>query len=173
MSVDPASLSIVFYPDPALRRKADPVEEIDATVRATAARMIDLMHEAEGVGLAAPQVGLPWRMFVTSAEAGEDAIDRVYINPRLSGFSPDLVPREEGCLSLPGVTAEIRRPGAVTVTATDIDGAAFTLTDGELLARVWQHEVDHLDGVLIIDKMTPMDRIAMRRVIKELEAAAG
>ena len=132
--------------------------------------MIVLMHEAEGVGLAAPQVGLAWRLFVARGE-GEDDPDEVFINPELE-LDGDLVVREEGCLSVPNVTAEIRRPTAVTLTALDRDGRQITRQDADLLARVWQHEVDHLNGVLIIDRMSPMDRIATRRTLKSLEAAA-
>lgn len=133
--------------------------------------MIELMHEAEGLGLAAPQVGLSWRLFVANSKADGEP-DRIYVNPVLSGFTDIVVPREEGCLSLPGITAEILRPEGATITAIDLDGRAFTLTDQTLLARVWQHEMDHLNGVLIIDRMSPMDRLVHRRAVKDLEATA-
>ena len=79
--------------------------------------------------------------------------------------------RSEGCLSLPGITVDLYRPESASVTALDLEGREFTLLDRDLLARIWQHEADHLDGVLIIDKMSPMDRLATRKVLKELEAA--
>jgi peptide deformylase len=167
MSVDPAKLEIVTYPNPALRAAASPIESIDDTVRAGAARMLELMHRAEGAGLAAPQVGLPWRMFVTGGR--EEQPDRVYVNPRIDMHNGDLEVRPEGCLSLPGVTVDVRRPVTATITAQDLDGREFTLTASDLPARVWQHEIDHLDGILIIDKMSPMDRLASRRILKELE----
>ncbi len=85
----------------------------------------------------------------------------------------EFVLREEGCLSVPGINVELRRPRAATIKAQDIKGEQFELTDHELLARVWQHEMDHLDGVLIIDKLSPMDRIATRKILKELEATAA
>ncbi|MHC4416615.1 MAG: peptide deformylase [Planctomycetota bacterium] len=171
MTIDVARLKILTYPAAPLREVARPVEEIDQTVRDVAARMIELTHEAEGVGLAAPQIGLPWRLFVTvGADRGSE---RVYINPRLEELDGELTVREEGCLSLPGVNVDIRRPASATITALDLEGRAFTLREGELLGRVWQHECDHLDGVLIIDKMSPMDRIVTRKVLKELEAAAA
>jgi peptide deformylase len=132
--------------------------------------MLELMHEEEGAGLAAPQVGLSWRMFVTKAD--DRRPDLVYVNPALGELDLEIAVREEGCLSLPGITAEVRRPATATMTALDLQGSEFTLRDDGLLARVWQHEVDHLDGVLIIDKMTPMDRIANRKPLKELESAA-
>ena len=172
MSPDPATLTILHYPALVLRQRAQAIASVDQPVRDLAARMIELMHEAEGIGLAAPQVGVPWRMFVTSGnDQGEP--DRVYINPRIVEISRDLSVREEGCLSLPGITAEIRRPSRVTIVATDLDGNEFTLNRNELLARAWQHELDHLDGVLIVDRMSPLDRLAMRKRIRELEAAAG
>lgn len=170
MSVDPSKLGIVHFPAEVLRRKAKPVVAVDDLVVAVARRMIELMHEAEGVGLAAPQVGLPWRMFVAnSREPGDE--DRVYINPRLT-FDGEMVAHDEGCLSLPGIRADIRRPSHVTIVALDAQGREFTLTSGSFPARIWQHENDHLDGVLILDRMTTIDRIATRRAVKDLLAAA-
>ncbi len=170
MDIDVARLRILCYPAAMLRTVAEPVDPIDDTVRAVAAHMFELMHEASGAGLAAPQVGLSWRMFVTKAD--EQRPDLVFVNPRLSELSSEPVEKEEGCLSLPGIHVDIRRPTAATVTALDLQGEPFTLRDEDLLARVWQHECDHLDGILIIDRMTPIDRIANRKAIKELESAA-
>jgi peptide deformylase len=170
MNVDAASLRILHYPAPTLRTVAEPIDGIHESIKAVATRMLQLMYEADGAGLAAPQVGLTWRVFVT--KANEDQPDRVYVNPKLSDLSSEILAREEGCLSLPGVTVDVRRPASVAVTALDLEGREFTLRDDGLLARVWQHEIDHLNGVLIIDRMTPMDRIATRKVIKDLEAAA-
>ena len=171
MPIDPLRLRIVTYPDPVLRQPADPVAEVSDEVRAVAHRMIELMHEAPGVGLAAPQVGLPWRMFVANP-TGEPGNDRVFINPEVADASRDVTAMEEGCLSLPEIRGEVQRPRRVTVRATDLEGERFELTSEELPARVWQHEIDHLDGVLIIDKMTRMDRLANRRPLKALEAGA-
>ncbi len=172
MTIVPSELRIVSYPHPILRGKAMPIESITDEVRAVAQRMIDLMHMAEGVGLAAPQVAMPWRMFVTSVPDPPDG-DRVYINPRLEFTIPELVVHEEGCLSIPGINVDIRRPAGVRVTATDLEGNEFTLEDDDFRARVWQHEFDHLNGILIIDKMMPMDRLANRRAIRDLEAAGS
>lgn len=171
MAIKPAELQIVTYPDPILLRRAEPIERIDESVRDVAHRMIELMHEAEGVGLAAPQVGLPWRMFVANSQQDEDEPDVVYINPKIEVFG-DLSPREEGCLSLPGINAEIRRPGSVRISAVDLAGEPFSREDHSVLARVWQHEYDHLDGILILNRMTTMDRLAVRKAVRELEAAA-
>lgn len=170
MAVDSTQLRIVLYPDPVLRRKAEPVQRITDEVRAVALKMLQLMHEAPGVGLAAPQVGLPWRMFVANP-THDPAEDRVFINPVLSEQARELVDYEEGCLSLPDIRADIRRPIGITITATDLDGRPFTLTSDDLPARIWQHEYDHLDGVLILDRMSPIDRMANRKLIRQLEAA--
>lgn len=171
MPIDSEQLRIVHFPDPVLRQRAEPVPEITDEVRAVASRMLELMHDAKGAGLAAPQVGLSWRLFVTAA-GEEDDQDRVYVNPVLSGLSGPPEGADEGCLSLPGITAEVRRPTTATITAQDLDGGTFTLTSDEWLARVWQHEFDHLEGTLILDRMTPMSRLATRKAIKELKAAA-
>lgn len=184
MPVDPRSLIIVHYPEDVLRRKAAPVAAVNDEVRAVAARMIEMMFEAEGIGLAAPQVGLGWRMFVCHVPANEERFAGrdpmecteaagVYINPMLSERSRDLVPYEEGCLSLPEIRGDVRRPSEVTIHATGLDGRAFTQRGTGLLARCWQHEIDHLDGVLIIDKMAPLHRMRNRQAIKALEASGG
>lgn len=171
MTVQPETLTIVSYPDPVLRRKAQPVAEITDEVRAVAMRMIELMREARGVGLAAPQVGLSWRMFVANSNEPDEP-DRVYINPRLSDPDGPLESREEGCLSMPTVLGDVRRPVAITITALDLNGEEFSLRSDQLLARIWQHETDHLDGKLIIDRFSQMSKLANRKYIKELERAA-
>ena len=171
MSIDLASLEILVYPAPVLRQRAQRIETIDGTVQAVADRMLELMHQADGAGLAAPQVGLSWRMFVTRGD--ENQPDRVFINPRLTALQGELVLREEGCLSVPGIQVDIRRPASATISARDRDGQTFTLHGDDLPARIWQHECDHLDGVLIIDRMAPIDRIANRKMLKELEASAA
>lgn len=97
----------------------------------------------------------------------------VYINPVLSEFSRDLVAYEEGCLSLPGIAGDVRRPSAVTIRATGLDGGEFAMRGEGLVARCWQHEMDHLDGVLIIDKMTPGARLRNRAAVKQLQEEGG
>jgi peptide deformylase len=183
MPVDPSTLHIVEYPDPILRRKAREVTEPLAEVRRVAERMIELMREAEGIGLAAPQVGLPWRLFVVHVPPGENrsaedspptatAGPVVYINPVLSAPVGAPEPYEEGCLSLPEVTGEVLRPPQITVSAMDLEGRPFTRTAAGLLARCWQHETDHLDGVLIIDRMTQLSRLKSRINVRKLEKNA-
>lgn len=171
MTVDPDRLRIVHYPDPALRARTQPVDPSDPVVRAIAARMIELMHEAEGVGLAAPQVGLAWRLFVTHARDA-DPVDRVYFNPKLTLEPGAMEAVDEGCLSLPGINVTVRRPVVARLRAVDLEGGVFDQTADGFLARVWQHEFDHLEGRLIIDRMGPRDRLATRKAIRELERGA-
>jgi len=161
-------LAIVAYPHPTLREVAQPVPQVTEEVAAVARRMIELMHEARGVGLAAPQVGLGWRMFVANP-TGEPGDDLVFINPRLSDPSAATEAYEEGCLSLPDIRGQVTRPVAITIHATGLDGRPFALQSDALPARIWQHENDHLDGVLILDRMHRMDKLANRKLIKRLE----
>ena len=168
MPVSAEQLRIVLYPDPVLRAKAAEVLKIDDELRTVAQRMIELMREADGVGLAAPQVGLSLRLFVANA-TGDPGDDRVFINPVLLSPSLEIEPGSEGCLSIPEVRGEVRRPKAITIEASDERGERFTLTSDALPARIWQHEMDHLDGILIIDRMSPLDKLANRRKLKELE----
>lgn len=182
-SIDPEGLELQIYPSDVLRKKAKAVVEVTDEVRAVAVRMVDVMEEEKGIGLAAPQIGLSWRMFVLDVPAVEKGKDRrspdddpptasrgpmVFINPVLK-FEGPVEPYEEGCLSLPDVLGDVLRPPVVKVTAMDQHGKQFTLKAGGLLARCIQHETDHLDGVLIIDKMTPTSRMKNRRAVKELE----
>jgi len=178
MTVDPSRLQLQHYPAEILRCTTRPIDHIDQTVRAVAQRMIEIMYEQEGVGLAAPQVGLDWRLFVTAGfaerktEQDEPGPDRVFINPRLTLGRGEMTTKEEGCLSLPGIQCDVRRPSTASIEALDLDGESFQMQADGFLARVWQHEFDHLNGLLIIDKMLPMDRLRTRKQLKELEAAA-
>jgi peptide deformylase len=180
MAIDPSSLSIVNYPDPILKRKSQRIESISAELRDISSRMIELMREAEGIGLAAPQVGLPWRFFVADVPPDDSRFledtpqtatiePLVFINPTLHDFAGDLEPFEEGCLSLPEIRGEVRRPPFVSITATDLDGQEFTLRTADLLSRCLQHEYDHLEGVLIIDRMTQLSRMKVKSSLKQLE----
>lgn len=171
MPVDIESLYILHYPAPVLRSRAESIDKIDQQVKDVAARMMLLMGEAEGLGLAAPQIGLSWRMFIARDDPEVDTA-RVYINPTLENLSSELVSREEGCLSLPGINAEITRPQSATIRAKDLDGNEFVLSNDELLARIWQHEFDHIEGILITDRMSKIDRLANRKPLKELVNAS-
>lgn len=170
MLLDIKSLYILHFPAPILHSRAETIDKIDQNVKDVVARMMMLMEEAEGLGLAAPQIGLSWRIFIARDDPeGEPA--RVYINPTLENLSSNIVTREEGCLSLPGINAEIRRSEAATIRALDLEGNEFELTRDDLLARVWQHEIDHLEGVLITDRMSKIDRLANRKLLKEFVKA--
>jgi peptide deformylase len=190
MPIDPASLRVVYYPDPALRTKAKPVPAVTEEVRAVARRMIELMREHDGIGLAAPQVGVAWRLFVIDVPPRDRRHDdddeppvpgtmtstagpTVYINPALAEPAGAVELFEEGCLSLPDIRGDVIRPPVVTVVATDLDGRSFTQRTSGLLARCVQHELDHLDGVLILDRMTQMSRMKVRAAVRDLERRAA
>lgn len=170
MTLQIDQLKLVHYPDPVLRVPTRPIEKVTDEVRQVALRMLEIMHAAPGVGLAAPQVGLSWRLFVTNTD-GESGVDRVFINPALTHPSRSVSEYEEGCLSLPGVTVPIRRPKGIAINAIDLDGNPFSLVSEELAARVWQHEYDHLECTLIIDRMAEIDKIANKKVLRDLEDA--
>lgn len=167
---------IVHWPDPVLSRKATPVAAIDESVRALVDDMVRIMREEEGAGIAAPQIGESLRIFVVEAREacdGDPAVPLgIYINPRFERLEGGVEPMDEGCLSLPGIDVEVRRPPAAAIVATDLEGREFRLESSAMLARIWQHEYDHLEGTLIIDRMGPLDRIANRRAIKALREAA-
>lgn len=164
----PRRRDIVIHPSPVLRAKARPIGRIDDGVRELVAEMREIMDELDGIGLAAPQVGESVRLFITGARDGEP--ERVFINPVLVAAGP-VESCEEGCLSLPDIRGEILRPPQVRVTALDLEGNEFTLESAGFMGRVWQHEYDHLEGVMIIDRMRPLDRLANRRAIRALERA--
>ena len=134
-----------------LRQKSVPIkdEEINDELRQLAVEMLETMDAANGVGLACPQIGKNIRTFVAMAD---DDVQRVFINPQIIATSDDSVPYEEGCLSVPQVYENIMRPSKVTVQAQDQNGKKFTLEAEGLLARIIQHETDHLDGVIFIDR---------------------
>jgi peptide deformylase len=142
------------YGDPVLRLQAREVEEVDEDLRRLAARMTELMHEAQGVGLAATQVGVLRRLFVFVDE-GED---RALVNPAITARSDVTEVDEEGCLSLRDVLVPVERPTAVTIEGLDLDGSPLELELQLASARIVQHELDHLDGVLIIDRTDPESR---------------
>ena len=138
------------YPDPALRMRAGEVEAFDDDLRALVERMKALMQDASGVGLAANQVGVLRRVFVFQPVEREEV--RALVNARVVERSDEVESDEEGCLSLQGVRAPVERAARVVLEASDVDGAAVRLELSELGARVAQHELDHLDGVLILDR---------------------
>jgi len=166
LPTDLSKLKIILYPNPVLKRQCEPVVEFGDELRRLADRMFELMREVRGVGLAAPQVGVPIRLFVCNA-TGQPGDDMICVNPKLDSLSGS-VESQEGCLSIPGVTVNLRRAETAVIQACDADGARFSHEAKGLLARIWQHESDHLDGRLIIDYMSATDEIANRRALREL-----
>jgi peptide deformylase len=158
-----AVLPMRRYGDPVLRQKAKPVGEITPEIRALVADMVDTMHDEVGVGLAAPQVGVSIRLFVMDAGKGAT---RALVNPRIVERTGAVV-AEEGCLSLPGIFADVERAEWVKVEATDLEGQPVVLEGRGMLARVFQHELDHLDGVLFLDHLPPMQRDRIKRRIQK------
>jgi peptide deformylase len=145
------------YPDPVLRMRANEVESFDDDLRRLVRRMKDLMQDANGVGLAGTQVGTLQRVFVFQPE-GEDEAPRALVNPVLTATSEVTIGDTEGCLSMQGVTIPVERPVKVTIEGKDENGEDVRLELEERDARVVQHELDHLDGILILDRTTPEGR---------------
>lgn len=162
-----SDLKIIKYPDPRLKKMSAPVTVFDQSLRDLAAQMLELMKEAHGVGLAAPQVGQNIRMFVMNP-TGEEGDERVYVNPVLSEADGE-EEGEEGCLSLPNINAKIWRSTHLKMTAQDLDGNPIEEIGEGFIPRVWQHETDHLNGTMIIERMGPVAKLACRRILKELK----
>jgi len=163
-------LQVIHYPHPTLRHPSKPLKRVDAELRTMIAEMFELMYAHEGVGLAANQVDLPYRLFVANPEGDRDAKETefVFINPVLSagrGAAED----EEGCLSIPGVYAPITRNATIKVQAYDLAGNEVAFEADGLLARILQHETDHLDGRLFIDRLGPAQLTSLRDKLEEFE----
>jgi peptide deformylase len=170
-----ATRAIITLPDPILRKRSQPIERVDEGVRALAADMLETMYAAPGVGLAAVQVGVLRRLIVLDTAKGEDEPPRplVMINPRILTLGTGLRRHEEGCLSIPDVRIEIERPSSVTVEFLDREGKPQQLAADGLLATALQHEIDHLDGKLIIDFLSRLKRdIIVRKFKKQAKAEA-
>ncbi|MCB9939006.1 MAG: peptide deformylase [Planctomycetaceae bacterium] len=152
-------LEIITYPHPTLRHKSKPIKRVDAELREVVREMFKLMYEAKGVGLAANQVDLPIRLFVANLEADPDkGEEMVFINPVVS-MPKGTEENEEGCLSLPGLYGNVVRPKKVRINAYNMQGEEINADVEGLFSRVVQHETDHLDGVLFIDRMTESAKI--------------
>jgi peptide deformylase len=150
--------------DPALRQQTNVVTAFDARLEKLAALMLDVMRREEGVGLAAPQIGVLSRVMVWRDPEDEDE-EYVFVNPHIVYRSEECTTASEGCLSVPGCMVEVSRCDEVTVEAQDLRGVAIELEAEGIVARIMQHEIDHLDGRLILDRATPDER---RRAMKEL-----
>ena len=174
---DPAligPLALVEFPHPALRRKTRPVARIDAPLRAAVEQMFEIMYEQQGIGLAANQVALPYRLFVVNCAGRRgDGEEHVFLNPVLSRPRGTAV-QEEGCLSLPGVRMDVRRPQKIVVDAFTLEGEPVRMDLDGLLSRVVQHEFDHLEGRLFTDRLPEAAAIEVRDALESFaEVFAG
>ena len=164
-------MRIVKYPHPTLRHKSKPLRRVDAELREILREMLSMMYAAKGIGLAANQVDLPYRMFVMNVESDPTAKDKelVFINPAIlkrSGTDEG----EEGCLSLPDVYAPVRRSAKSVMAGYNLDGEEVRYQLAGLPAQAAQHEYDHLDGVLFIDRLGPSSRLVVKDALDDLEA---
>ena len=163
-------MRIVKYPHPTLRHKSKPLRRVDAELRKIVGRMLDLMYEKKGIGLAANQVDLPYRLLVmnTEGDAAAEELEYVFINPvivKRSGTAEG----EEGCLSFPEVFAPVRRSEKIVLSAYNLAGEEVSYQLGDLAARVAQHEYDHLDGMLFIDRLSPSAGLSVKQALADLE----
>ncbi len=173
----PSAPSLVEYPHPALRRVAEPITVFDDQLRQFCARMFVVMENEKGVGLAAPQVGVSKRLFITDHLRKKDTPERdprIWINPRIEAAEGTQV-YEEGCLSFPGIYAKVTRPNRFDIIAQDEWGVerrqSLDVTAGDFLGIVVQHELDHLDGRVFVDHLTPVQLTLIRRKLSDLEKA--
>ena len=164
-----ALLEIVKYGDPVLETPGEPVTEFGAGLKRLAADMFETMYAARGVGLAAPQIGVSRRLFVMDCSGGHDPEARVVlVNPVVLSVEGDQT-GDEGCLSFPGVFFPVKRSLRAVVRAQGLDGEEFEFDGLELEARCMLHETDHCDGVVFLDRTTPLKRELVRRKIKRLQ----
>jgi peptide deformylase len=158
--------------DPVLNRKADPVELVDEEIVRLARDMVETVHAAPGIGLAAPQVGVSKRLIVVDLSVGENKDDLiVLVNPEVAGTEGE-VTCEEGCLSVPDIREKVARPYKVTVRGLDLQGRPIEVEGEDLLARVLCHEIDHLEGILFVEKLSALKRKLIKSRLKKKAAAA-
>lgn len=166
-------LRLTLYPDPILRQVAPPVQKINDELRERVDEMFDVMYEHHGIGLAAPQVSWSTRLFIVNTEGDpEEGEERVYINPSIT-HSEGETTIEEGCLSLPDIRGKVQRPEIIRVKAQNLDGEWFEEDADEMLARVIQHELDHLDGILFIQRLRATDRLLLKKPLAKLRDEAS
>lgn len=163
-------LEITLYGEPVLREKAAPIDLVDAEVRTLAENMLATVLDAEGVGLAGPQVGVSRRIIVVHPPPSQDSDQReepsVYVNPEIVAKTGPQESAEEGCLSIPGIYEVVKRPRSVRVRAQDLDGKELEFDVEGMMGRIFQHEIDHLDGVLFVDKIGPMRRALLKKQLR-------
>ena len=169
--IDIEKCQITLYPAVFLAGRAKPVEKIDDSIRLLVKKMADIMVEHKGVGLAAPQAGVPLRLFIISLDGTKESV-KVFINPTVTPLG-ELVTFDEGCLSVPGIFTKVKRYKRCKVTATGLDGRQFTEEAEGLYSRALQHEYDHIEGVTIVNRMGQTAKIAHRRRLKALQDSAS
>jgi peptide deformylase len=169
-----AILKILTYPDPRLKKKSSPVEKIDKEIEKLIDDMTETMYDAPGVGLAAPQVGVNLRVIVVDVSAREQDSPGLIelINPEIIS-SEGMMVGEEGCLSIPGFSSEVKRKAKVKVKGLDRKGNLIELEGTGLLARAFQHEIDHIDGILYIDRLSRLKRELLKKKIVKALASEG
>ena len=160
---------VVLYPDPVLRKVAEPVASFDPALAATVGAMFARMRKSKGVGLAAPQVGLRQRILVLNP-TGEEQDDLALVNPTIVARAGERTLFDEGCLSFPGIYAEIQRPDRCTVRSQDLTGKTIEAEYSGFVSRIIQHEYDHLEGVLLVDRMSPAEKLKHKAALEELVA---
>jgi len=164
------------YPDPVLRKKTSRVEQIDSSLDRLIKDMVETMHAAPGVGLAANQVGVPLQLAVIDLSSREDEDQRhpllVIINPEILSMEGSVI-EEEGCLSIPDYAEKVKRAARVKVRAQDRTGKQFELEAEGLMAKALQHEIDHLNGLLFVDKLSPLKKSFFKRRYKKVLAEMG
>lgn len=160
-------LPILEFPDPRLRIKAKPVAEVNDAIRGLIADMLETMHEAQGIGLAATQVDRHIQLVVMDLSEAKDT-PLVFINPVVTPLCEDKAPYDEGCLSVPGFYETVERPARVRVNALDRDGKAIELEADGLLAVCLQHEMDHLNGKLFVDHLSSLKRERIKKKLEKL-----
>jgi peptide deformylase len=163
-------LRIIQYPHPTLRHVSKPLKRVDADLHKMVREMFELMYAAKGIGLAANQVDLPYRLFVINLESDPQARDQefTFINPVITSRK-GMSEADEGCLSLPGLYGQVKRPERVSLNAYTLGGQEVNLDLEGLFARAAQHEIDHLDGVLFIDRLSPTGQLAARDSLADFE----
>ncbi len=159
---------LVYYGNETLRKTAAEISAVDGNIQSLIDEMFPIMYKNDGIGLAAPQVGVSLRLIVVDTKE-KDGSPFVLINPVITDHSSKTVDYEEGCLSLPGIFSTVSRPDKVTVTALDREGKETVIEAKGLLARVFQHEIDHLDGHLFIDRIDPDERNEFRHALKKIK----
>lgn len=164
-----AKLTILEYPNPRLRIKAQPVEVVDDSIRKLVDDMFETMEDAQGIGLAASQVDVHKRIIVMDISEKRNE-PRVFINPEIEVLQPGSVPYDEGCLSVPGFYESVERPSHVMIHALDANGDTFEEEAKGLLAVCIQHEIDHLEGKLFVDYLSPLKRERIRKKLKKQRA---